>query len=213
MENVHIVLGAPKQEEIKSLIQNKGLVIGVDRGGIYAIEENIKIDIALGDFDSMSTEELEMLSKEAREIKKYSADKDDTDTEIALLYVLEKYPEANVFIYNWYGGRVDHLYSLLMLALQDRFLSLISNIFFVSEKNHLTFCLPGEHKVNKIEKMNYLSFVLLTKIKNLTLEDVKYVLSKEDFDKPQALISNEFLSEQAGLSFTEGIIGVIQSRD
>lgn len=61
--------------------------------------------------------------------------------------------------------------------------------------------------------MNYLSYILLTKVKNLTLKDVKYVLSEENFEQPQALISNEFLSEQARFSFSKGIIGVIQSRD
>ena len=42
MKTVHIVLGAPKREEIKPLISEKGLVIGVDRGALLAVEEEIK---------------------------------------------------------------------------------------------------------------------------------------------------------------------------
>ncbi|HZK23742.1 MAG TPA: thiamine diphosphokinase [Atopostipes sp.] len=213
MDTIHIILGAPKQEEIKPLMDDKGLVIGVDRGGIYALEEEIKVDIALGDFDSMSIREKEILTRNVSKIRNYPADKDDTDTEIALLYVLENYPEAKILIYNWYGGRIDHLYSLFMLVLQKRFQPLVPKIRFISEKNHLSFYLPGEHIINKIGKMNYLSYILLTKVKNLTLKDVKYVLSEENFEQPQALISNEFLSEQARFSFSKGIIGVIQSRD
>ena len=213
MNTIHIILGAPKQEEIKPLMEDKGLVIGVDRGSIYAFEEDIKVDIALGDFDSMSIKEKKLLTRNVSKIRNYPADKDDTDTEIALLYVLENYPEAKILIYNWYGGRIDHLYSLFMLVLQKRFQPLVSKIRFISEKNHLSFYLPGEHIINKIGKMNYLSYILLTKVKNLTLKDVKYVLSEENFEQPQALISNEFLSEQARFSFSKGIIGVIQSRD
>lgn len=213
MKTVHIVLGAPKREEIKPLISEKGLVIGVDRGALLAVEEEIKVDIALGDFDSIATEEKEILSNQVSEIKNYPADKDDTDTEIALLYVLEHYPDAKVLIYNWYGGRIDHLYSILMLVLQKRFQLLVSNVQFISKKNHISFYLPGEHRINKIEMMDYLSYILLTKVKDLTLEEVKYPLEKENFEQPQALISNEFLSEQATFSFTEGIIGVVQSLD
>lgn len=47
-KDVHIILGAPKVEDIKPLIQSPGLVIGVDRGAIIAIDEKIKLDIALG---------------------------------------------------------------------------------------------------------------------------------------------------------------------
>ena len=213
MKTVHIVLGAPKGEKLNPLISEKGLVIGVDRGAIFAVEEEIKVDIALGDFDSITTEEKELLSNKVDEILNYSADKDDTDTEIALLYVLENYPNAKILIYNWYGGRIDHLYSILMLAHQERFQPFVSNLQFISENNHISYYLPGEYTIDKIESMNYLSYILLTKVKNLTLEAVKYPLKKVDFEQPQALISNEFISEQASFSFTEGIIGVVQSTD
>lgn len=207
MMAVHIVLGAPKQEEIKPLLaESSGLVIGVDRGAIFAVEETIHVDIAIGDFDSITIEEKELLNSKTDKILSYPANKDDTDTEIALLYVLEKYPDAKVFIYNWYGGRVDHLYSLLMLALQKRFEPIVSNVRFISRKNDIAFYTPGEHTIHKKNQMNYLSYVLLTQVKKLTLEDVKYSLLKEDFNHPQALISNEFLSKKARFSFVEGII-------
>lgn len=64
MENVHIILGAPKKEEISPLIQSNGIIIGVDRGALFAIEENLKIDIALGDFDSISPLEKERIERD-----------------------------------------------------------------------------------------------------------------------------------------------------
>lgn len=213
MEAVHIVLGAPKEENIAPLMHQEGIVIGVDRGALFAINEGIAVDIALGDFDSITPEEKEVLQIEAGDIFNFPTDKDDTDTEIALLYVLKNYPETDVYFYNWYGGRIDHLYSLLLVVLQKRFKPLIPYLHFISEKNHISFYLPGEHEIQKIEDMDYLSYILLTEVKDLTLQHVKYTLEKESFEQPHALISNEFLTDKASFSFRDGIIGVVQSTD
>lgn len=213
MQDVHIILGAPQTEEVKPLIQTKGLVIGVDRGAFIAIKERIKLDIALGDFDSVSNEEKLKVERYAQEVYRFPSNKDDTDAELALLYVLENVEPANIFLYNWSGGRIDHLYSLLMIVLQDRFLPIISKIRFVAGKNQISYYLPGEYELEKIDQMTYLSLILLTKVKNLTLNNVSYPLEDADFELPRALISNEFLNTKASFSFSEGIIGVIQSRD
>ncbi len=213
MEAVHIVLGAPKAEAVKPLMQREGLVIGVDRGALVAVNEGIQVDLALGDFDSITSNEQEILHQKAKEILAFPTDKDDTDTEIALLYVLENYPDTDVFLYNWYGGRIDHLYSLLLLVLQKRFRSLVPHLHFVSRKNQVSFYMPGEHFITKIEHMEYLSYILLTDVKDLTLNQVKYPLEKVSFDQPHALISNEFLNGKASFQFTKGIVGVVQSSD
>lgn len=213
MENVHIILGAPKEEKIKPLITEKGLVIGVDRGALIALEEGIPLDIALGDFDSISTEEFQKIKKQAGNVFSFPSDKDDTDTELAFKYVLENHPSANIFLYNWYGGRIDHLYSILLLTLQARFSKLTENLHYVSGKNYVSYFLPGEHRVQRIKDMDYLSYILLTKVESLTLENVKYTLEEESFNQPMALISNEFLNGEASFSFKKGIIAVVQSKD
>lgn len=213
MENVHIVLGAPKEKAIQPLMKEAGLVIGVDRGALFALEEKITVDIAVGDFDSISPEEKRQVQQQAKKVMSYPTDKEDTDTEIALLHVLKYYEEAEIYFYNWYGGRIDHLYSILLIVLQERFKQLVPKLHLVSGKNHISYFLPGTHTVDKMEEMDYLSYILLTEVKELTLNEVKYPLTEKSFAKPIALISNEFLNEQATFSFTEGIIATIQSRD
>lgn len=213
MKDIHIILGAPKKETLQPLLKSDSFVIGVDRGALLAIEEGIEVDVALGDFDSISAREKDIIVHEAYELIEYSSEKDDTDAEIALLYVLKHYETSNVYIYNWYGGRIDHLYSILLLTHQKRFETILPNLRLVSKNNDISYSLPGEHTVDKIEKMDYLSFILLTEVKGLTLEDVKYPLTDESFKRPLALISNEFLEKQAAFSFNEGIVAVIQSKD
>lgn len=210
---MHIILGAPQSERLKAVIQSPGLVIGVDRGALIAIEEGIKLDIALGDFDSVSNEEKQRVMQHAGELFNFPTNKDDTDAELALVYVLDNLEASNIYLYNWSGGRIDHLYSLLMLVLQERFLPLVSKINFIAANNYITYYLPGEYNLKKMDQMTYLSLILLTKVDQLTLNNVSYPLQEADFSFPRALISNEFLSDEASLSFSKGIIAVIQSSD
>ena len=213
MKAIHIILGAPKVEEIKPLIQANGVIIGVDRGALYALEEGIEVDVALGDFDSISDEEKLMLDNVIKETGSYPSEKDDTDTEIAFEHALKNYDADNIYVYNWYGGRVDHLHSLLMVVLQKRFEQLVPKLKFVSKDNHIEYFLPGEYHLRKMKEMHYLSYILLTEVKGLTLKGVKYEVERTDFERPLALISNEFKNNEAILIFEEGIVAAIQSRD
>ena len=53
----------------------------------------------------------------------------------------------------------------------------------------------------------------MTPVRELSLKNVKYELSKVDFLQPTSLASNEFLVGDAEVHFSEGLIAVIQSRD
>ncbi len=213
MTSIHIVLGAPNNSALKPLMKNEGIVIGVDKGALIALNEGIKVDVALGDFDSISEDEMVEIKKHVPKVLGFPTDKDDTDTELALLYVLDNYPTADVYLYNWYGGRIDHLYSILLLAIQKRFEKITANLYYVSEKNNISYFLPGQHTVQKVEGMDYLSYISLTEVKDLILENVKYPLESSTFEQPIALISNEFIEEEAYFSFKEGIVAVVQSTD
>lgn len=213
MEDVHIILAAPKKEKIKSQLRSNGFTIGVDGGAELALAESIDLDLALGDFDSISSLDALNIGKYAKKVISFPSKKDDTDTELALLYVMEHIKTNNIYIYNWYGGRLDHLQSIMMLALQERFRSILSKIKFISKKNIVSYYLPGKYELVKEKKMDYLSLILLTKIKKLSLGKVSYPLKDKDYSSPKALISNEFINKKALLSFNEGIISIIQSRD
>lgn len=213
MPDVHIILAAPNKKKIKPLLQSEGLVIGVDGGAKIAIEESITLDVALGDFDSVDEEEYLAIKKEVGLIYSFSSEKDDTDAELALLYVLDNVEANNIYFYNWHGGRVDHLQSILMIVLQERFYSIVPRIHFISENNVISHYLPGEYKIDQKENMDYLSFILLTKVKRLTIKNAKYSIENKDYDLPRALVSNEFINGAVTISFNEGIVSVIQAQE
>lgn len=58
--------------------------VGVDRGSLFLIENQLPLDLAVGDFDSVSQDELQLIKKTAKAFVQASPEKDDTDTELAL---------------------------------------------------------------------------------------------------------------------------------
>ena len=63
--------------------------IGVDRGSLFLVEKGYQLALAIGDFDSVSKIELEKISVSTDRLIKLPAEKDLTDLEAALDFVLE----------------------------------------------------------------------------------------------------------------------------
>ena len=59
----------------------------------------------------------------------------------------------------------------------------------------------------------YLSFISMTPVENLTLQNVKYTLDSKSYEYPVALVSNEFTADKMTISFAKGLILVAQTRD
>lgn len=86
-------------------------LICADGGYDYLIEKNIKPDVLLGDMDSVR-------SVVDMDIIKYDSEKNETDGELCLNYLLDR-GYKDIVIYGAFGGRPDHElgnYSLMYKA-------------------------------------------------------------------------------------------------
>lgn len=210
---VHIVLGSPSEGLWTTLTKNQDdIYVGVDRGALLLLQADYPLDIAVGDFDSISDEDQSLIDYKATECI-LKEDQDHTDFELALKIVAKKYPGQKIYLHNWKGGRLDHMMSILFVAYQSHFQKNLENLVMLHPNNTVSFYRPGNHIIEKDMEKNYLSFVTLEAVKKLSLCQVKYPVKDLDLKKPRALISNEFLSREAQLSFKEGLIMVIQSKD
>ncbi|MBO1299035.1 MULTISPECIES: thiamine diphosphokinase [unclassified Enterococcus] len=187
--------------------------VGIDRGALYLLEKGYPLDLAIGDFDSLSSAEFQRVSEEAVEIHQAPAEKDDTDTQLGLAKTFEHFPEANVTLIGATGGRVDHLLANLWLVLEPRFQPFVRQIEIQDKQNVITYYLPGTYEIKKIPEMKYLAYCCLTPVSHLTLTDSKYELSNEEVPRPTSYASNEFVTDKASFAFSKGIISVIQSKD
>lgn len=187
--------------------------VGVDKGAIYLLEQGWPLHLAVGDFDSIFEQELQRIHHHTKNIVKAEAEKDDTDTQLALAETFKQFPKAEVTIIGASGGRLDHFFANFWLPLEPRFQPFIQQIIFSDYQNSVRFYLPGEYTVLKEVDKKYLAYVCLTPVSELTLRESKYLLDKEEVKVPTSYASNEFLASKAKFSFKEGIVAVVQSKD
>lgn len=187
--------------------------VGIDHGSVNLLKAGMPLDLAVGDFDSLTSEEYQLVKKTAKDFLQAPAEKDDTDTQLALQKAVEKFPTATLTIIGATGGRLDHFLANLWLPMEPRFQPFIQQIKLLDQQNRISYYLPGTYTVTKEPEMKYLAYCCLTPVNQLTLKRSKYLLDNQHVPYPISYASNEFVEETADFSFDTGIIAVIQSKD
>ena len=211
--NILLVAGGNPQQWPSFQASAFDYFVGIDRGNLYLLEKGIRPDLAVGDFDSLTVQEKHVVFESVKEVSQSPAEKDDTDTQLALAKTFALYPEAEVTIIGATGGRLDHLLANIWLGLEPRFQPFIQQFRLKDRTNTVSYLTAGNHTVIKESGMKYLGYCCLTPVSGLTLRNVKYPLSDVEILQPTSLASNEFLHNEAKISFKTGMIAVIQSQD
>nr|WP_034987426.1 thiamine diphosphokinase [Liquorilactobacillus sucicola] len=213
---INLMVGGPSSEWPEGLFEKHSkeiLWVGADRGAFHLVKRGIRPAFVIGDFDSASSEEKKLIRNAESEMITAKPEKDDTDTELAIKEIIQRYKPCEINIFGATGGRLDHLLANLFFVLRAPFYEYLQKIFIYDKYNTVSFFKPGEHQIKKENDKQYLAFVTLTPVEELTLKDEKYRLNKKDFSVPISLASNEFEGETADFSFKTGVVCVIQSKD
>ena len=216
-EKVVIVVGGD-QTDVDALVlrySESHRLVGADRGALTLAELRTHFDAAIGDFDSVTPNEMEEIKKKSRVCRILPAQKDETDTEAAIAYAIETFNPEEIILLGAFGGRLDHLMSNLWLAFHPLVKEMAGKISLMDLHNTLRFYPPGSYALEKESDKQYLSFIGMTPIEKLTLTGVVYPLNGKDYEYPIALVSNEFEESKAEMhfSFESGLLAVIQSAD
>lgn len=214
-DKVVIVVGGD-QTDVAALVHRYSAghrLIGADRGALTLAGLLTHFDAAIGDFDSVTPAEMQEIKKKSRVCRILPAQKDETDTEAAIVYAIETFNPEEIILLGAFGGRLDHLMSNLWLAFHPLMKGMAGKISLMDRHNTLRFYMPGSYVLEKETDKKYLSFIGLTPIKKLTLTGVAYPLHEKDYAYPIALVSNEFTDTEMRFSFGSGLLAVIQSSD
>jgi thiamine pyrophosphokinase len=186
--------------------------IGVDRGLYTLIKSNITPEEAFGDFDSITEAERKEVDNSGCKLHTYSAEKDETDLELAINWALQQEDEQIVLL-GCTGGRLDH--ELINIQMLNKGLETKKEIIICDKQNKIIIREPGTYSLEKEELFQYVSFIPQTKeVKGLSLEGFKYPLHKKTINWGETLcISNELLEKKGTYSFDSGILMVVKSRD
>lgn len=188
-------------------------VIGIDRGLNFCYENQVKPDYILGDFDSIDKEALQYYeSQPDTKIRRYQPEKDATDTAIGMELAL-KLGSDRIFLLGATGGRLDHymgnLKSLITAAKHG------CQAWILDKQNAITLLDKPTELCKKEQFGNYVSFFSMGDcVKGLTLRGFKYPLTEYTMENEDGIgISNEIVDETATVSFREGLVLMILSRD
>ena len=217
MTIVVVCAGGPKEElcSFKPFKeQNDVIFIGADRGALYLVEQGITPHAIVGDFDSLSQEEYEMVMTHTNDSQRFLEEKNETDTDLALLKALT-YTPLEIVLTGVTGGRLDHYEAAVrsMYRLQKEHPQVVLKIS--NHANMLQFLMPGKHNIEANEQYRYLSFFAHEEpIKEVTLRQVKYETTNEEITLGTSrFTSNEILGDSGSISFSQGICLMIRSID
>jgi thiamine pyrophosphokinase len=105
---------------VRALLPAGAPVVGADSGVDLAHRLGLRVDVAIGDFDSISTAGLARATADGARIVRHPAAKDHTDLELALDEAVAM-GAAELVVVGGAGGRLDHLLAGAMLLAADHY--------------------------------------------------------------------------------------------
>lgn len=180
--------------------------IGVDKGALTLARNGKRMLVAIGDFDSVEESDLAYIKEYSDTLIQLNPIKDDTDSEAAVMYAIEK-GYQKIHLYGGLGGRLDH--AMINLRLVSRFPETV----YLHDQNNFIFSLgEGVHSIDKRD-YTYISFFTEDEA-TISLEGLKYPLDKQQLtNKDTYTTSNEILEDRGVVTVHAGQVTVIQSKD
>jgi len=185
------------------------IVIAADGGARIARSFDFQINAVIGDFDSLSRQEINALMSEGVELQRHPPEKDYTDLELALYH-------ASEIGVNWIriiggtGGRVDqtlaNVYLLAMPYLSN------CDVRMVAGRQEIRLLYPGSCLVDGTPGDTLSLLPLDGHAAGITTENLLYPLQDDTliFGSSRG-ISNVLQGDAARITFEEGMLLVVHT--
>lgn len=193
--------------------QEWNFVISADSGMEFCRKAEILPDMILGDFDSADPDTLKLFQKKCPErILKFPAEKDETDTELAIMKAIEAEAD-HITILGGTGSRLDHVLGnihLLKMAMDAGV-----ECCMIDRHNRIRMIQSSFELKKKEQFGKYISLIPFTpRVEGLTLSGFAYEVKDFTLNSGKARgVSNEIVSETAKIDLKKGILLVIESAD
>ncbi|WP_461810036.1 thiamine diphosphokinase [Faecalimonas sp.] len=199
---------AAKLEELKY-----DVLIGVDRGVEFLYRKHIKPDYIVGDFDSLSEEIVQFYQKNTDVfIRKFNPEKDFSDTEIAVRQAIELNCEE-IILLGATGNRIDHVLANIQVLTIPHKEGIHEEII---DENNRIYLIENEGVLEKSKMYGkYFSvFPLDGCIEKFSITGAKYPLHNHRLCPYDSLcVSNQAQEEKVQITFSEGIVILIEAKE
>ena len=186
------------------------LVIAADAGYLTAQKMGITPDILLGDFDTLGEENI----PDGIECLRVPAEKNDTDTQLAVQVAIER-GAGEIVIIGGMSGRIDHTLSTLAI-LEDLWERKNNRIYatLTDGKNRVRF-IRSSGAILPRSQYRFFSLIAADEtVKGITLEGCKYPLKNGRISRRnQWAVSNEITGNCALVEIKRGGVWIIESMD
>ncbi len=183
------------------------LVLAADAGLRAAERFGVVPDILLGDFDSLG---IVPDHSPKTEIVRVPAEKDETDTQLAVAIARER-GATEILIIGGFGGRLDH--TLANLALLEGLSDAGISALMVNGKTRARVFREGKLSIPADSRFRYLSLIPIDPmITDVCISGCKYPLSHATLLREKAAFStsNEIVLETAELSIGHGKVWILE---
>ena len=179
-------------------------IIACDRGYEYAEKLGIKPHLILGDFDSSSFPETEI------PVEKFPAEKDDTDTMLAVKEALRR-GFREICLLCAFGGRMDHSFANIQSGAYAAFHN--ADMYLYGKDTEAVISGSGEIILTAKEGWSLSVFALSDIAGNVRIQGTKYETGGMLFRNSFPLgVSNEFREKTAKICFDSGILMAMLSK-
>ncbi len=193
------------------------LVVAADGGARLADRLGLRLDLWVGDGDSIGAEELERLAASGVPLERAPTDKDESDTELAVLAALAR-GAGEITVLGGLGGlRIDH--ALANIALLGHPAAAGRRISLLDDRARITLLdAPGlDGQPVRVEVAGRVGDVVSLlpagqRVAGIVTRGLRYRLDGESLDAgPARGLSNVRTSEVASISAASGRLLIVES--
>lgn len=201
--------GSPPDPRLTSILDRPDLVVCADSGFDHAVSIGLSVDVIVGDLDSISSTGLERARSLGVEVAEARPDKDETDTELALVECIRR-GATSIVLLTGGGDRIDHLLGVIA-ALSDETLDVLERLEAWFGRDHLSVVRP--HRPATIDLAIGVTLSLLPlsgPALGVRTSGLEWPLSGDTLDSGRARgVSNRTILPTVSVSLDEGCLAVI----
>jgi len=208
--NVIVVTGgAALDARHLTTLPAQAVILAADSGIDRALELGLRVDVAIGDFDSVSPAALEAVIASGAEVERHPEAKDETDLELALDAALAR-GARRVLVLGGDGGRVDHLLGNVLVLAAPKYAS----VELVAEMGSARLTVVRSRAVLSGEPDDLVTLLAVHgPALGVTTDGLRYPLVDEDLHPGSSRgVSNLLLGVRAEVHLRAGTLVAVQPR-
>jgi thiamine pyrophosphokinase len=201
-----VVVAAGASRSALGRIPPHSAVIAADGGAAEAFALGLELGLVVGDLDSLTVEEVEVLVRAGVPIQRHPRGKEASDLELALAAALELSPRR-VLVVGSAGGRLDQVLGLVLLLGAETYAGVEVDALLGEGRLHLV---RRERELEGAEGELLSLFALHGAARGISTEGLAYPLRGETLVPGSTRgLSNRFAASPARITVESGVLLVV----